>query len=629
MTTAELMAGSGLKYAHATKRGNQGLQGDLELSRKKLLELGFVSKSNLDVDPEEGISVNAAYRQARSENETLREYKKQHEKTQNQSGKAFDQWFVLKGLRDQALKYLTSVSPPSLQREDRDEDMRMGAVAESKSSGQRAVVFQGSEVDVCIQVGKALKRVDRGLLSEWLRWSANVIPSYNATVLWDAFYPTACDVHSVLGSQVRETFLRILKPGLDFKAAYKLFVDRKIRRKEASENRDYSKEERDEFIRETKLGKKDMTQLLLELGVSMKPHEINALIDAFDSNGDGVVTMQEFLEFTGPTRTTNAGALANLNQRCCWRTTCKETGMGNAFTVCAPVKRSGLDSECKDPDGPSLRGSRSEIKELESGDKRLKVEGVERAKRLIILRRYGEVAGDKKPRRKQRRDRDRKDVDGGRKGYASSEGEDNYETDDFNEEGDEYGDDFENDKGGGEYCQFRSLTESDRREGLKFLEGYTRDARQEHALQDLLTNGSPPTAPQLWAVNHKDPDAVDDGLDFSTELLIQWKPKSGELVSFFSLECSGPAGSGKGDHLYKEVYRDPPDANPDSDFTFCYRMSGLVPGTTYLFRMRGMNGYGPGDFVYKTFTTYPGAPLQPRVIKVDCDFCCIVYISDI
>ena len=287
------MAGSGLKYAHATRRGNQGLEGDLELSRKKLLDMGFVDKNNIEVDPEEGISANYAYRKALEENETLQELRKNQDKSQTQSGKAFDQWLVLKGLKDQALKYLTSVPPPTLHREDREEDMRMSTLAESKSGGStRAVVYDAPAVDICIEVGKALKRVDRGLLSEWLRWSSNVIPAYNATALWDSFYPTACDVHGVLGSQVRETFLRILKPGLDFKAAFKQFALRKIRRREASENRDFSKEERDEIIRDTKLGKKDMTQLLLELGVSMKPHEISALIDAFDANGDGVVTMQ-------------------------------------------------------------------------------------------------------------------------------------------------------------------------------------------------------------------------------------------------------------------------------------------------------------------------------------------------
>jgi hypothetical protein len=35
-TTVELMAGSGLKYVHATNRGRQGMEGDLEKSRKEV-----------------------------------------------------------------------------------------------------------------------------------------------------------------------------------------------------------------------------------------------------------------------------------------------------------------------------------------------------------------------------------------------------------------------------------------------------------------------------------------------------------------------------------------------------------------------------------------------------------------
>ena len=35
-TTVELMAGSGLKYVHATDKGRNGMAGDLERSRDKV-----------------------------------------------------------------------------------------------------------------------------------------------------------------------------------------------------------------------------------------------------------------------------------------------------------------------------------------------------------------------------------------------------------------------------------------------------------------------------------------------------------------------------------------------------------------------------------------------------------------
>ena len=47
-STIELMAGSGLKYVHATDRGRQGMEGDLEKSKKQLLDLGYVHIDNVE-----------------------------------------------------------------------------------------------------------------------------------------------------------------------------------------------------------------------------------------------------------------------------------------------------------------------------------------------------------------------------------------------------------------------------------------------------------------------------------------------------------------------------------------------------------------------------------------------------
>ena len=34
------------------------------------------------------------------------------------------------------------------------------------------------------------------------------------------------------------------------------------------------------------------------------------------------MTLAEFLEFIGPSRDRNSGALTTLKKKCCWRTTC-------------------------------------------------------------------------------------------------------------------------------------------------------------------------------------------------------------------------------------------------------------------------------------------------------------------
>jgi len=46
-------------------------------------------------------------------------------------------------------------------------------------------------------------QVDRSLLRDWTSWASKAINSYTAAVLWDSFYPKACDVHSNAYSQVR------------------------------------------------------------------------------------------------------------------------------------------------------------------------------------------------------------------------------------------------------------------------------------------------------------------------------------------------------------------------------------------------------------------------------------------
>jgi Ca2+-binding EF-hand superfamily protein len=55
------------------------------------------------------------------------------------------------------------------------------------------------------------------------------------------------------------------------------------------------------------LNKAEMSTLLVEMGVSMKTHELRHVVDAFDADGDGVVTLNEFLSFTGPKRDKHSG----------------------------------------------------------------------------------------------------------------------------------------------------------------------------------------------------------------------------------------------------------------------------------------------------------------------------------
>jgi hypothetical protein len=71
----------------------------------------------------------------------------------------------------------------------------------------------------------------------------------------------------------------------------------------------------------------------------------------------------------------------------------------------------------------------------------------------------------------------------------------------------------------------------------------------------------------------------------------------------------------QGERVYKEVYRDPPDADINARFNMKFWMDSLEPGCSYAFRIRAFNGYGPSSFGYKVFTTRPAAPAPPRVIS--------------
>ena len=98
--------------------------------------------------------------------------------------------------------------------------------------------------------------------------------------------------------------------------------------------------------------------------------------------------------------------------------------------------------------------------------------------------------------------------------------------------------------------------------------------------------------------------------EFTDRLLVQWKRAPGSHVAFFSLEKSGAKGQGKKEHVFTEVHRDPPNADANG-FENGFLVTGLDPDTTYTFRLRAFNGFGPGPYTWKTFTTQPKRPPPP------------------
>ena len=206
-------------------------------------------------------------------------------------------------------------------------------------------------------------------------------------------------------------------------------------------------------------------------------------------------------------------------------------------------------------------------------------------------------------------------------------------------------------------CGICDWSIDNRRKGLRFLNSITYQAQQECHLRELLANGTVPNAPKLWEgsadsdnsntatatakwhgtlrasgtingftnsnlnSNLSSSSRVNDNSELSspTEIMLHWGPCKEDSVSFFSLEFAGPTMGTTRTLKYKEIFRDPEDASPDSEFRYARLIEGLIPGTSYAFRLRGFNGFGPGEYTYKVFTTRPAVPSCPRITSIASD----------
>lgn len=557
-TSVEMMIGSGMKYIHTTKA-------DYEKSKKYIQDMQNEMKEKAETE-----------KNAKAD-----------------SQKAFENWIELKELRDDALKCLS--------------------LMKSDENG----TLDGFDV---IEVGRALKKIDRTLVSDWYKFlqqeqrKDKQINFTTANIYWDAFEPKACDIHSPSSSAVRDSFMKLLRPGVDYKTTFMEFAA-KIRKQKEYKNEGKNIESDESEV--VAVSKSQMEKLLLQLGIAMKPVEIQNLIDAFDANGDGVITVEEFLEFTGPKRTKKGGSSLALGQRCCWNTTCKRTGMSNAFSVsnittrqkrmlAADEKGSKVDGsrvmdgsklivDSKDYGADSKDGLRT-TKVLKSGDIRVINELEERRDREILL-----IKNEIIPAEEDEYEQDEYDDD-----HYDDENDENYAPDK---------DDGKKKTNSSNLCAFSKWSSKERREGLHYISEASRELKQAEMLRIMLTEGEPPQPPKFW-VDYLNPDENPlEAPDMaSTQLQLCWAPQKNDLVSFFSLEFSRQS-SGASSGTFVEIFRDPKDASPDTQMSLSYLLENLAPGTTYQFRIRGFNGFGPGTFTYKAFTTLPKAPPTPKVSK--------------
>jgi len=592
-TTVDMMRGAGMSVVHSLSRAGGA---DMEASRLQLLQSGFVHPTNLDA----GTALEEEKRKYVGALKAAALLRKQVAK------KEFESWNEAKKDRAQALKCLAALEAPARMR---------GSAAKVLAYWRR--------------VGALLKAVDASLLRDWVEWSRlrsdqsagvhagealnvdatvlrndaphrsndafewahtlglNCSPS-TANALWCALAPRGCDVqrHASCGgvSALRSALLKVLKSGLDFGQA--------IQRLERARLEDGGG---------GGVSPKDLRLLLRIGGLVVSSDEARLIVDCLDNfGGSGGAPLERVRSFFGsPTKP--GDVQRKLKTVCFFQTTCPETGMPNAFRVIKPGPKRPGDGEC----------------DVTLADQSVRRRWInpELAQRREVLSQLG-LAKDGAFRPHSLED-DLRSAGLADKGPCS---------------GDDYDDDF-----GPEApttfarevyaawfdrapCSASCVSRwgsRDRKLALKALKAVSHDARRESMLRTVLSAGSPPAKPDVWAASLADLEA--EGVArcaLLTRLVVRWRPGAEAQVAFFSLEFSGALGSkAQRENTFREVARDPPSAKAEA-FAFQHVVAGLEPQTTYVFRVRGFNAFGPGPYQWAQLTTPPAPPMRPVPVAV-------------
>lgn len=327
-STVELMKASGLKYVHAMSEGFQGRGGDLEKCKQLLVKKGHILRANFDSRSGDGDDdapfSKDRYLFEKEHNPALKKKRESAKMRQETSKASYDAWLAHKAMKDKAVKYLAHIPKP---------------VASSANPNDPEGDDDAVPASVrWEEVGKALKAVDRTLLDDWVKWTDGFKSAARCRMLWESFAPVACDVHCT-SSAIRDVFLKLLhRKGVNYKQAFLDHCDRKHKRALARGDDDDLPDEMtdDELMtRYAALNLKDFAKLLLDLGVVLQPEEVQRLLEYFDTNGDHVVSMPEFLDVVGEKRRAQCHGDTDtlLKHVCMWETVCHECGMLNAFQL--------------------------------------------------------------------------------------------------------------------------------------------------------------------------------------------------------------------------------------------------------------------------------------------------------
>ena len=131
----------------------------------------MVHKENFDDDPDSRYSLQE-YAKEKKGNQAIVEREKTEKQMKEESAKAYEEWLGQKEMKDQAVKYLGFIPPP------------VGGLAVNASVASTSILplldnlTRDSEngLNVVLNVGRALKKVDRSLMKEWINWCDEFLP---------------------------------------------------------------------------------------------------------------------------------------------------------------------------------------------------------------------------------------------------------------------------------------------------------------------------------------------------------------------------------------------------------------------------------------------------------------------
>ena len=187
-------------------------------------------------------------------------------------------------------------------------------------------------------IGRLLKIVDRALLDEWVEWSRGFgVSYYICNVLWDSFEPIGCDVHTSYFSLVRQALSKVLRPGLDYKAA--------AERMQVSSSPVFSTPRTELTLcgclcllqldeEDSKIDKRDLKSMLTYLGIRLNHEELRMVMSAFRQDEQGKIRAKEFVEFTTSDEPSGLNdTRQRLHNKCVWESACPKCGLSKAFRV--------------------------------------------------------------------------------------------------------------------------------------------------------------------------------------------------------------------------------------------------------------------------------------------------------